>query len=90
MEISNVDGTDYNVDATVEVLEGVNTENLAYTVVLTETDLESPGSEIQIQNELTFPRLWNKHENQYLSYPVRRIIAGSSVVCRYLFLKRIE
>jgi len=47
MEISNVDGTDYNVDATVELFEGINTENLAYFVVLTETDLESPGSETQ-------------------------------------------
>lgn len=47
MEISNVDGTEYNVDATVELVQGVNTENLAYFVVLTETNLESPGSETQ-------------------------------------------
>ena len=47
MEITNTDATEYNVDATVQVLEGVNTENLAFFVVLTETNLESPGSEDQ-------------------------------------------
>ena len=47
MEITNTDATEYNVDATVEVLEGVNTENLAFFVVLTETDLESSGDENQ-------------------------------------------
>ena len=47
MEITNTDATEYNVDATVQVFQGVNTENLAYFVVLTETDLESPGSEDQ-------------------------------------------
>ena len=47
MEITNTDATDYNVETTVEVLEGVNNENLALFVVLTETDLESPGSENQ-------------------------------------------
>jgi len=48
MAITNTDGTDYNVEATVEVLHGVNAENLALFVVLTETDLESPGYENQL------------------------------------------
>lgn len=47
MEITNTDVTDYYVSATFEILEGINTENLATFVVLTETDLESPGSENQ-------------------------------------------
>jgi len=47
MEISNVEGIDYNVNTTIELLEGINTENLALFVVLTESDLESPGVENQ-------------------------------------------
>jgi hypothetical protein len=47
MDISYAGGNDYNVDATVELLEGFNTDNFAYFVVLTETDLESPGHENQ-------------------------------------------
>lgn len=47
MEITNTESTDYNVEVTYDILEGINNENLATFVVLTETDLESPGSDNQ-------------------------------------------
>lgn len=46
-DIHNVDGTNLNVESTVEIKNGNNSENLAVFVVLTETDLESPGNENQ-------------------------------------------
>jgi hypothetical protein len=46
-DIHNVDGTNLNVESTVEIKNGNNSENLAVFVVLTETDLESPGHENQ-------------------------------------------
>lgn len=45
MEIIRTDTAVYNVNATVEVLEGVNEENLSLFVVLTESDIEFPGVE---------------------------------------------
>ena len=47
MTIDLVDGTDYSVTATIDIVNGNSTENLAGFVVLTETDLVSPGSENQ-------------------------------------------
>ena len=48
MEISTGDNDDYNVETTIEVITGINTENLALYVVLTESDLETPIDENQL------------------------------------------
>jgi len=47
ISITNVDGINLNVESTVDIKNGNSTENLAVFVVLTETDLDSPGNEIQ-------------------------------------------
>jgi len=47
ISITNVDVTELNVEATVDIKNGNSTENLAGFVVLTETDLVSPGNENQ-------------------------------------------
>lgn len=47
MEITPTEGTDYNVTTHIDIKLGNSTENLAGFVVLTETDLASPGSENQ-------------------------------------------
>ena len=43
MEITNLKGTDYNVTATIEMLEGNTSDDLVALVALTETDCPSPG-----------------------------------------------
>lgn len=47
MVISNTEAMDYNVDVTFEIMNGNSTENLAGFIVLTETDVISPGNEDQ-------------------------------------------
>lgn len=47
MHIFELGGNDYDVEATVDIKNGNSTQNLAVFVVLTETALESPGSETQ-------------------------------------------
>lgn len=47
MEISQIGIDDYNVNSSIEILEGISTENHAMFVVLTETDLESTGNNVQ-------------------------------------------
>lgn len=44
---SPVDGTDYEISATVEILEGNTTENLGVVVVVTETDCPAIGADNQ-------------------------------------------
>jgi len=47
MEITPTESTDYNVTTKIEIKNGNSTENLAGFVVLTETDIPSPGNENQ-------------------------------------------
>lgn len=47
MDIELVDADEYLVTSTIDIVQGNSTENLAGFVVLTETDLVSPGSENQ-------------------------------------------
>jgi len=47
MEITNTEATDYNVDVRIDIKHGNSTENLTGFVVLTETDVLSPGNEDQ-------------------------------------------
>lgn len=47
MEITPAEGTDYNIAAQIDIKNGNSTENLAGFVVLTETEIPSPGSEDQ-------------------------------------------
>lgn len=47
LEISEAEDTDYEVTATVEILEGNTTEALSLLMVLTETDLAAIGAENQ-------------------------------------------
>jgi hypothetical protein len=44
IEITPVEGTDYNVNTRIDIKHGNSTENLAGFVVLTETDIPSPGN----------------------------------------------
>lgn len=47
MVIGNTDATEYTVDVTIDIKNGNSTENLAGFIVLTETDVISPGNEDQ-------------------------------------------
>lgn len=47
MSAATVDGMHLEVEATIEIKNGNSTENLAAFVVLTETDIASPGNENQ-------------------------------------------
>jgi hypothetical protein len=44
MVIGNTEATDYEVDVTIDIKNGNSTDNLAAFVVLTETDVISPGN----------------------------------------------
>ena len=47
ISIDLVDGVEYTVTSTIDIVDGNSTDNLAGFVVLTETGLDSPGSETQ-------------------------------------------
>ena len=47
MELNNVNTSDYNVEASFEMLDGFSDDNLAAFVVLTETDLPATGVDNQ-------------------------------------------